>query len=149
MLSPLIQRVLAVLGTCSCSELLLQDAHACFFCVFGSCKKRQALCMQGLSSALQYAVGGNVAGSFHHRCACARCTRLILELNPSQVLLSPWPEHSLPSSSAAGIKCSPAALHHSLWLSMPRGSGTSGLEAEPHVGGIVGSGSSHGGSGPR
>lgn len=84
MLSPLIQRVLVVLGTCGCSELLLQDAHACFFCVFGSCKKRQALCMQGLSSALQYTVGGNVAGSFHHRCACARYTRLILESTPAK-----------------------------------------------------------------
>lgn len=64
------------------------------------------------------------------------------------MLLSPLPRHCLPTSSAAGVKCSPAAFHHSLWLSVLQDSDTSGLEVEPCVGGIIGSGSSHGGSGP-
>lgn len=87
-----------------------------FFCVFGSCRKCQALCVQGLSCALQWAVGGSVADSPPRGCARAKCMHLILKLNPSQVFLSPWPQRSVATSSAAGVKWSLAALHRSPWL---------------------------------
>lgn len=90
---------------------------------------------------------GREHGWFFPLWVCLCQMHLVLDLNPSQVLL--WPRYCLLTSSAAGVKCSLAALYRSLWLSVPQGSSTSGLEVEPCVGGIVGSGSSGRGSGPR